>query len=180
MDVKTVCLGVLTLGNASGYEIQKTMKCGCFQLFFDASYGSIYPALNRLTEEGLVTGVTKSRQGKPDKKVYSITPRGRLAFVQALSQAPGPDKYRSDFMARMLFCELLLPGELSQLVDKRLAHHGAVIEELERLLDRPLANGDEFVVRYGHAIHQAAKKFIEENRHLVEMGALLAQVQGAE
>ena len=180
MDVKTVCLGVLTLGDASGYEIQKNVKRGCFQLFFDASYGSIYPALSKLTAEGMVTGVTKSRPGKPDKKVYSITPHGRLAFVEALSQSPEADKYRSDFMARMLFCELLLPGELAQLVEKRLAHHGTVIEELERMLDRPLANGDEFVIRYGRAIHQAAKKFIEENRHLVEMGALLAQVQGAE
>lgn len=180
MDVKTVCLGVLTLGDASGYQIQKTVKCGCFQLFFDASYGSIYPALNRLTEEGLVTGVTKSRDGRPDKKVHSITPQGRLAFVEALSQSPGADKYRSDFMARMLFCELLLPGELSELVEKRLAHHRTVIEDLERLLDRPLANGDEFVIRYGRAIHEAARKFIEENRHLVETGALLAQVQGAE
>lgn len=180
MDVKTVCLGVLMLGDASGYEIQKIVKCGCFQLFFDASYGSIYPALARLSEEGLVTSVTMAQDGKPNKKVYSITAQGRLAFVEALSQAPGPDKYRSDFMSRMLFCELLLPGELSDFVDKRLAHHDTVIADLERLLDGPLANGDEFVIRYGHAIHQAAKKFIEENRYLVETGALLAQVQGAE
>ena len=40
MDVKTLCLGVLTLGDASGYEIRKQFEEGPFAHFFGASYGS--------------------------------------------------------------------------------------------------------------------------------------------
>ena len=57
MDVKTLCLGVLCehWGKASGYEIRKLLKEeGAFSHFVDAGYGSIYPALNKLSDEGLV------------------------------------------------------------------------------------------------------------------------------
>lgn len=180
MDVRTVCLGMLTLGDASGYQIQKLVKCGCFKLFFDASYGSIYPALTKLTAEDFVTCTTESQDGKPDKKIYSITPEGRLEFIRSLSQEPAPDKFRSDFMARMLFSDLLLPGELSTLIDARVARHDEIIKELDRLLATELPSGEEFVIRYGRAMHEAASKFISENRHLVEVNALLAQMRETE
>lgn len=179
MDVKTVCLGVLTLEDATGYEIQKRVKCGCFQLFFDASYSSIYPSLAKLTEDGMVTCEARAQDGKPDKKVYSITAKGRLEFVESLGRPPAPDKYRSDFMARMLFCDLLLPAELSGLIDQRLEGHQTMTDELGGLLDRELTEGEKFIVRYARAINEAASQFIDENRHLIEVGSLLAQVREA-
>jgi PadR family transcriptional regulator AphA len=55
MDVRTICLGILTRGDATGYEIKKLFEDDGYQHFVEASFGSIYPALNRLTEEGLVS-----------------------------------------------------------------------------------------------------------------------------
>ena len=52
MNVKTLCLGVLSLGEASGYEIKKEIEEGLFSHFIDASFGSIYPALMQLNAEG--------------------------------------------------------------------------------------------------------------------------------
>ena len=54
MDVKILCLGVLSRGEASGYEIKKAFEEGPFSHFHQASFGSIYPALNALSAEGLV------------------------------------------------------------------------------------------------------------------------------
>ena len=45
MDVKTVCLGMLTDGPASGYDLKKQFE-STFSHFFAAGYGSIYPALS--------------------------------------------------------------------------------------------------------------------------------------
>ncbi len=180
MDVKTACLGLLTFGEASGYEIQKQLKNGCFSAFFDASYGSIYPALSRLTEDGLVSCTELAQDKRPDKKVYRITPRGRLALAQALAEPAEPDRFRSDFLAKMLFCDLLLPGELSELIDQRLAGHEEVLARLEEYLETPLSAGAEFTVRYARAVHEAAIRFIRENRHLLEIEALKARVEPAE
>ena len=56
----------------------------------EASYGSIYPALNQLAAEGLLTVREEEQSGKPDKKVYAITPNGLANLTKELSVVP-PD-----------------------------------------------------------------------------------------
>ena len=53
MDVKTLCLGVLTEGDKTGYEIKRCFE-EAFSHFFGAGFGSIYPALADLSRRGLV------------------------------------------------------------------------------------------------------------------------------
>ncbi|MCZ6511637.1 MAG: PadR family transcriptional regulator, partial [Alphaproteobacteria bacterium] len=48
MDTKTLCLGVLTHGDASGYEIKKALEDGPFGHIQEIGFGSIYPALAKL------------------------------------------------------------------------------------------------------------------------------------
>ena len=78
MDVKTVCLGMLTDGEASGYDLKKHFESS-FGHFFAAGYGSIYPALASLAADGQVSCKCIPQEGKPDRKVYSITDAGRAA-----------------------------------------------------------------------------------------------------
>ena len=61
-------------GEATGYEIKKLFDEGGYQHFIEASFGSIYPALNRLTEEGLVSVRAEVQEKRPDRKVYSDHP----------------------------------------------------------------------------------------------------------
>ena len=177
MDIKTVCLGVLNNGQASGYQIQKQLKGGLYQLFFDASFGSIYPALGKLTEEGLASCREVPQQGKPDKKVYAITPAGRVAFARALGALPDEDKYRSDFLARIMFCDSLLPHELSEFLDARIDCHEQSIGNIADMLSKAKSRGEEFVLGYCQAMNKASAEFIKDNRHLVEMEAVMAHVR---
>ena len=39
MDIRTLCLGILTWGDASGYEIKKIFE-DRLSYFYEASYGS--------------------------------------------------------------------------------------------------------------------------------------------
>ena len=64
MDVKTLCLGVLCHGEATGYDIKKHFE-SAFSHFFLAGYGSIYPALAELTERGLVLCEEQAQPGRP-------------------------------------------------------------------------------------------------------------------
>src|SRR5436853_6967168 len=110
MNVRTLCLGVLTVGEASGYEIKKEIEEGFFSHFIDASYGSIYPALIQLHVEGLLTVRAEEQTGKPDKKVYTITDAGRRALAKAITVIPARDKYKSEVLFQMLLQQLLTPG----------------------------------------------------------------------
>lgn len=51
VDGKTIRLGVLTLGDKTGYETKKHFE-RAFGHFFVAGFGSIYPALGALTRDG--------------------------------------------------------------------------------------------------------------------------------
>ena len=98
------------LGDSTGYEINKLFEDGLFSHFMDASYGSIYPALTRLTEQGMLTCTAEAQDGRPDKKVYSLTEQGRQALRDALMSPLSPDKYRSEFVFASLFASML-PGQ---------------------------------------------------------------------
>jgi len=167
MDVKTLCLGVLSRGDHSGYEIRKQFETGPFAHFQDAGFGSIYPALKKLTEDGHVVAVTQAQDGRPDKKVYRITAKGRQVLFDAVTTPPGEDKIRSDFLFVLCFADLVAPGDLDRMIEARMAFHRGVIESLEAKGKeaRRVSDGQDFVRRYGIAMHRAALTFLDEHRH---------------
>ncbi len=98
MNVRTICLAILYDGDSTGYEIRKLSVEGEYAYFIDASFGSIYPALAKLEAEGLVTSHVEQQDGKPAKKIYSITETGRRAFINSLFEKLGDDEFRSQFL----------------------------------------------------------------------------------
>ena len=162
MDIRTLCLGILSLGDTTGYDIKKMVAEGAFSFFSEASYGSIYPALTRLTEEGLVLCRTEAQENRPDKKVYSLTSAGRKALEDSLGNAPKPDRNRSEFLAALLFAEAVSPARIGTLIEDRISHHDAQISMLERLLAQEDGKAARFVLQYGIAMQQAARQFLKE------------------
>jgi hypothetical protein len=61
MNVRTLCLSILYEGEATGYDIRRLCMEGEFAYFVEASFGSIYPALAKLEDEGLVTSRTSGK-----------------------------------------------------------------------------------------------------------------------
>jgi DNA-binding PadR family transcriptional regulator len=167
-DVRTLCLGILSMGEASGYEIKKAFEEGPFGHFIEASYGAIYPALGRLTEEGLVARRAEIHPGRPERKVYSLTRAGRRAFEAALKATPGPDRFRSEFLFLLLFAEHMPRDRLHELIEERLADYRGKLAEIERHEDACLPPGLRFVKGHGRTLYQAAIKYIEDNRALLE------------
>lgn len=165
MDVRTLCLGILALGDASGYEIKKMVAEGSFSFFSEASYGSIYPALTKLTEDGLVECRELAQDKRPDKKIYSLTPAGRAALTAQLAKGPGPDKNRSEFLAALLFAEEVAPGRVAAMVDERLRQHETKIADLDALLrEEDLTPASRFVIEYGLATQKAALDYLNRKR----------------
>jgi len=165
MDVKTLCLGVLTLGDASGYEIRKQFEEGPFAHFFEASYGSIYPALGRLLDEELVSVAEHAQDGKPDKKVYSLTAAGRKTFVDALTVEPAPDKFRSEVLVYLFFAELLTPNQLETVFERYLAHFKDMACVLDGLNKGGAPNGRLFVRGMGQAFYKGMAAYMDAHRH---------------
>jgi DNA-binding PadR family transcriptional regulator len=169
MDVKTLCLGLLTVEEACGYDLKKTFESS-FKHFFPAGYGSIYPALADLAEAGLVSCRQIPQVGKPDRKVYRITEAGEKAFIQALNRTDPQHKLRSEFLAMIYFADRIDNERLASLLDDRIEKLRETVKDIETLTAQ--TNGDSspgasFVAGFGAVVAEAAARYIESNRHLL-------------
>lgn len=164
IDVRILCLGVLVRGDASGYEIRKSFEAGPLSLFSDAGFGSIYPALHRLQEEGLIALVDKGIDGRPDKKVYRITDEGRRYFTQSIHRPPAPDKVRSEFMFMLFFSDLLSARQIDRIIADRIDDLRETVNLLERCDAGHSTPAEKFVNGLGLVIHRAAISYLEQHR----------------
>ncbi len=163
MDTKTLCLGVMSLGAASGYEIKKAFEDDGLNHIYHTSYGSIYPALTALTEEGLADCAQMAQEKRPDKKVYSITEAGRSALLKALSAPPMDDKFRSDFLFIMFFAHHLPPSHVAKLIDQRIAWYEKCLATMESNACA-CSKGDAFVHGMGLTIYRSAAEYLKSHR----------------
>ena len=69
-------LKIVALGPSHGYAIAQRMR-QISREFFQLQQGSLYPALHRLEERGLLSATWRSSDTGHDAKVYSLTPKGR-------------------------------------------------------------------------------------------------------
>ncbi|WP_379128092.1 PadR family transcriptional regulator [Paenibacillus sp. sgz500958] len=97
-----IILGMLMDSTMSGYDLKKTIDSSIGTIY-KASYGSLYPALKKLTEKGMVS-LTETDSSK-NKKLYSLVPTGRQAFLDWLSgPLQGP---RNEQLIRIFFFDYL-------------------------------------------------------------------------
>lgn len=78
-----IVIGMVLEKPSTGYEIKKYIEDG-IGIFYKASYGSLYPALKKLSDRGDLTMFEKS-QGERQKKYYLATEQGKQAFFEWLS-----------------------------------------------------------------------------------------------
>ncbi|HMB75913.1 MAG TPA: PadR family transcriptional regulator [Kiloniellaceae bacterium] len=165
MDIKTLCLGVLTRSEASGYEIHKAFEEGPFAHIHTAGFGSIYPALNGLLRSGLVEARDVEQDKRPDKRLYAITDKGRAAFRESLQRRPAPDKVRSDVFFMLYFAQHLPRAHLARILDQRIAWYQESLERLASCAEQETPPpGAAFVRGLGQAVYRAALDYLVANR----------------
>jgi DNA-binding PadR family transcriptional regulator len=75
-DLSTLVLGILQEEGLHGYEIAKRIReKGMNSL--DVAEGRLYPALHKLEIDGLIEAQWIPQEGRPPRKVYSLTEGGQ-------------------------------------------------------------------------------------------------------
>jgi PadR family transcriptional regulator, regulatory protein AphA len=168
MDVKTLCLGVLSAEEHSGYEIKRRCE-EVFRHFFVAGFGSIYPALAELQRDGLVTVQSVEQKKRPDKKIYRITEAGRAALAEELVATPPRHKVRSEFLTLMYFAHLLPPARVDAVLGEMIDRFEATLVDELAVFDRDdapreLTPGQRFALGYGRTVLTAALAYCKRQR----------------
>lgn len=169
MNVKTLCLAILYFEEATGYEIRKMSTEGKYSHFVDASYGSIYPALNRLEGDGHVTFRQETEIGKPGRKIYSITDTGRSVFLKSLTEPPAKDIFRSEFLMIAMCAEFLPPDVIRSAIETRTGQLQAEINLLKGFAKDPKTSSSiKWVADYGMNCMQNSLNHLSTNREKLE------------
>lgn len=84
-DLDALILGVLQAGQLHGYEITKRINRQG-ETILRVKEGQLYPILHRLEQERMIAAEWVPQEGKPARKVYSLTEKGRgeLAAKRAM------------------------------------------------------------------------------------------------
>jgi len=95
-------LGLLSMAPMSGYGMRMVISQSIGH-FWSESFGQIYPALKRLTSEGLVEKKTEHQKGRPDRHVYSLTEAGRERLREWLQIPAAAEVPRNELLLKLFF-----------------------------------------------------------------------------
>ena len=151
-----IILGLLIDRSMSGYDL-KTFFNNSINFFWSAKLSQIYRELGKLEEQGYITHKIEKQEGRPDKKVYSITEEGKIAFTQWLKEFPkeiSPGS-RNEFLVRIFFSSKLPDEELifqlkRYIKDKEeeLKIYKTIEEQLDKIISEKGHNTDAFNQRF--------------------------------
>lgn len=132
-------LGLLRFGPMSGYGIHKELADET-AFFWSESYGQIYPALRSLSARRWAKARRSTAKGR-ERRVYSITSRGRRAFDEWLSVAPRPVPPRNEILLKLFLADREFLDAPETWVRDLLASETERLRILRKLQDR-LPRGD--------------------------------------
>lgn len=124
-------LGLLAIEPMSGYDLGRTIRQSVGH-FWNESYGQIYPNLKKLTSQGLVTCKTERQKGKPDRRIYSITEKGRERLAKWLAVPPQPEIPRNELLLKLFFGAQVPTQTLIAYVQQVAIQHRPMLKLLEK------------------------------------------------
>lgn len=146
--LKYAILGLLNRKPMTGYDIGKEFN---FQLaeFWSAKHSQIYPELKKLVAEGLIVFDIEISGDILEKKLYSITEKGKKEFLNWLKKdQPMEPTPKNIFRLRMYFSNNLDVNTRLTLLEHQLEQHTDRLEFLNSQIARydgvPPINSDDF------------------------------------
>ncbi len=113
-----VILGMLALGNTTGYEIKRVVDKST-RRFWAASYGQIYPELRRLEGQDLIRGWPDPSGGRA-RTTYELTPQGEAALKEWLaSEEDLVYEVRDEGFLKLFFSDSLPERRLQNIREMR-------------------------------------------------------------
>jgi PadR family transcriptional regulator, regulatory protein AphA len=131
-------LGLLTLEPMSGYDLGQNVRASVGHIWSE-SYGQIYPNLKKLAVAGLVSSRAEKQKGKPERRVYSITRKGRDQLRQWLGTPPQAEIPRNEMLLKLFFGSQVSSSVLIAYVERMVQEHRALLERFQRVEHEEIA-----------------------------------------
>ncbi len=173
-------LGLLNYGSMSGYDIVRIFKQS-LSYFWQAQTSQIYRELQTIKKNGWATDETIPQDGKPDKKVFTITENGKAELKRWLTEDSVEFEPRSPLMMKTFFRGELDIDENIDYFEKlqndsyafayKMSSDPPNIEKYAGLLDDPMkALYWKMTIEYGTMYSKMYRQWVENCiKHLEEL-----------
>ena len=108
MSLTYATLATLMNQPYSGYDIAKQFGSSV-GFFWQATHQQIYRELIKLQEHGWVNVETIPQEGRPNKKLYSLTRLGRQKITEWIAQPCNPHPTKNELMVKLFVGYLVDP-----------------------------------------------------------------------
>ena len=163
IGLRHLILGLLVQRPMSGYDIKRLLK-GFSWLVGSPSFGSLYPALRSLLEEGLVMEECVSFQNKRGRRSYCITEAGKQALQEWSHQPAEPDASLKSFVMRLILAgNFSRPGLFAHLQQRRsqVAVHRATLNQMMGSPDKEMEPEQRLAHDFGLALATAELSWLD-------------------
>ncbi len=163
MNFRNFILGLLAQQPMSGYDVKRFLE-SLDWLIGSPSFGSVYPILHALLKDEWASVDVVHREGKPPRKVYSITEAGRRALQEWISQPVESDVSLKTFLMRLMLAGNLSHSELIAHLQQRRSQvefHHASLEQDARAQDKSVDLGQRLAFDYGSAAAAAELAWLD-------------------
>jgi DNA-binding PadR family transcriptional regulator len=169
-------LGLLTFGQElSGYDIGKVVSQS-IGFFWTPAKSQVYAELRRLVSVGYATEREVEQSGRPDKRLYAITPEGLQAFRDWLERTPVElEPIKSPFLLKIFFGHLMDPGSVIGHVREYRRQMGELLEEFLKIERGIPADGEVYpytvlTLKYGISYARAGIGWCDQTLKQLERG----------
>lgn len=100
MSIEHSILAVISFRPSTGYDIKSEFEHKAAGLFWGISYGSLYPKLKKLEEQGYIITIESEAEGRK-KKLYELTGKGWTELESWLARKPEPPNIKDELFIKM-------------------------------------------------------------------------------
>lgn len=140
MSLPHAILGILHNQPMTGYDLKTQFFDRSITHFWSADQAQIYRTLDKLADKGWAESEIEVQEGRPNRKVYTITDAGTRELRRWLATDQGLQTLREPFVVQLFFAHLLHNEKAIVLLENQLALHRERLATYEQI---PLPSFDE-------------------------------------
>jgi len=134
VSLKHAIMVLLETEAGSGYDLLKRFKQR-LGFFWQASHQQIYQQLKVMHQDGLINCQQEVQQGKPDRKIYTMTELGHEALLAWLNETCKPQKVNDSLLVKLYGGHLLEKKVLLEEIRQHRSQHAkalVIMQEMAR------------------------------------------------
>ncbi len=131
MSLPHALLGLIKYHPATGYQLKQAFD-NSIHFFWNATLPQIYRTLNDMESKGWLTATIQHQDGKPSRKIYSVTPAGvaeLTAWLAGPVQLPEP---RLEMLVKVFFGNQMEQASFRDLVTQWRDKHAELLQMYEK------------------------------------------------